>query len=91
MKIRPSLKPYTHKIRGKNQQVRGISQFYHTTPRLTTIHKLVLEQNLSDIPGGDDWPLTAFWISAAQNDIARMTDDQLEILAAGLPCEGQDA
>jgi hypothetical protein len=91
MKTRSSLKPYTHKVRGKTQQVRGISSVYHTMPRLTTIHKLVLGQNLSDIPGESDWHLTAFLISYAQYDIARMSDDELEFLAAGLPCGGQDA
>jgi hypothetical protein len=60
-------------------------------PRLTTIHKLVLGQNLSDIPGGTNWILTAFLIARAEYDISRLSDDQLEILAAGLPCGGCDA
>jgi hypothetical protein len=59
-------------------------------PRLTTIHKLVLGQNLSDIPCDDNLHLTAFLISYAQYDLARMSDDQLEILAGGLPCGGCD-
>ena len=90
MKTRPSLKPYPTKVRGKTQQVRGISSVYHTMPQLSPIHKLVLEKNLSDIPGSD-WHLTAFLISYAQYDLARATDDELEFLAAGLPCGGQDA
>jgi hypothetical protein len=48
MKTRASLKPYTHKVRGKNQQVRGISSVYHTMPQLSPIHKLFLGQKSSD-------------------------------------------
>jgi hypothetical protein len=91
MKTRPSLKPYPTKVRGKTQQVRGISSVYHSSAQLTTIHKLVLEKNLSDIPGESDWHLTAFLIARAEYDIARATDDELEALAACLPCGGQNA
>lgn len=91
MKKEPNLNPYSSKARGKKQINRAYSKFYHNSPGLTTLHKLVLEQNLSDIPGGDNWHLTAFLISNAEYDLARMSDEQLETLVAGLPCGGYDA
>lgn len=78
-------------VRGKKQEKIIYSKFYHNSPGLTSIHKLVLGRNLSDFPGGDNWLLTAFLIGSVQHDLATMSEDELEILAAGVPCGVCDA
>ena len=85
------LKPHSTGVRGKKQEKISYRKFYHNSPGSTSLHKLVLGRNLSDFPGGGNWLLTAFLIGCVQHDLATMSEEELEILAAGVPCGVCDA